>query len=82
MASSVAKNFVEHVIKLHGFSKSIVTDRGNIFMSAFWHELFSLHGTKLKASLSYHLETDGYAEVVNMTLEQYLRCYCHEEQTR
>ena len=34
-ANSVTKVFMEQVIKLHGFLKSIVTDRGSIFMSAF-----------------------------------------------
>ena len=53
-ASSVTKVFVEHVIKLHGFLKSIMTYRGNIFMSVFWQKLFSLYGMNLKASSSYH----------------------------
>ena len=51
-------------------------------MSTFWQELFYLHGTKLKASSSYHSQTDGQTEVMNMTIEQYLRYYYHEEQTR
>ena len=81
-ASSVAKAFVDNVVKLHGIPRSIVTDRGKLFMSSFWQELFTLQGSKLKASSSYHPQTDGQTEVVNRTLEQYLRCYCHEEQKR
>ncbi|KAL5765478.1 hypothetical protein ACOSP7_016095 [Xanthoceras sorbifolium] len=51
-------------------------------MSSIWQELFTLQGSKLKASSSYHPQTGGQTEVVNRTLEQYLRCYCHKEQAR
>ncbi|KAI9157842.1 hypothetical protein LWI28_028922 [Acer negundo] len=80
--SNVAKGFVDNVVKLHWIPRSIVTNRGKLFMSSFWQELFTLQGSKLKASSSYHPQTDGQTEVVNRTLEQYLRCYCHEEQKR
>ncbi|KAI9178089.1 hypothetical protein LWI28_022579 [Acer negundo] len=72
-ASSVAKVFVDNVVKLHGIPRSIVTDQRKLFMSYFWQELFTLQGSKLKASSSYHPETDGQTEVVNRTLKQYLR---------
>ena len=78
-AGSVARIFIDNVVKLHGIPRSIVTDRGALFMSSFWQELFSLQGSKLKASSSYHPQMDGQTEVVNRTLAQYLRCYCHEE---
>ncbi|KAI9174422.1 hypothetical protein LWI28_017007 [Acer negundo] len=52
--SSVAKAFVDNVVKLHRIPSSIVTDRGKLFMSSFWHELFTLQGSKLKVSSSYH----------------------------
>ena len=57
--SSVAKAFVDNVVKLHGIPRSIVTDRGKLFMSSFWQELFTLEGSKLRASSSYHPQTDG-----------------------
>jgi hypothetical protein len=71
----VAKLFLDQVVKLHGFTKS---DRDKILTSTFRTNLFSLVGTKLLKSTSYHLQTDGQTERVNQFLEMYLRCAIHE----
>ena len=78
----VSKEFVEEVVRLYGIPRSIVTDRGCIFISIFWKELFVLQGSQLKASSAYHPQTDSQTEVTNCTLEQYLCCFCHEEQSK
>ncbi|GKC68033.1 transposon Tf2-12 polyprotein [Tanacetum coccineum] len=74
-AATIAKEFMSHIVKLHGIPSTIVSDRDKVFISSFWQALFKLQGTELCLSSSYHPQTDGQTEVVNRTLEQYLRCF-------
>jgi len=74
-ATSVARAFMDNIVKLHVLPKSIVSYHDRIFTCKFWQELFHLQGTKLKLSSRYHPQTNEQTEVINRCLETYLRCF-------
>ena len=47
-------------------------------MSYFWKTLWHLVGTKLKFSTTFHPQTNGQIEVVNLSLGNLLRCLMGE----
>lgn len=57
-ASTVAEKLIQMVIKLHGFPRTVISNRDPLFLSKFWSQLMHSSGTELKFSTAYHPEID------------------------
>lgn len=69
----VVQAFLDTVYKLHSLSKVIVSYWDAVFTSNFLQEFFHLQGVSLNFSNAYHPRFDEQTEVVNRSLETYLR---------
>jgi hypothetical protein len=72
-ATHIANFFFKEVVRLHGFPKSIVSDRDTKFVGHFWRTLWNKLGTELSFSSAYHPQMDGQTKVVNRSLGNFLR---------
>lgn len=62
-AASVAKTFLDTVVRLHGVSLTILSDRDRIFMSNFWGALLIVVGSKLNYTTHTSHKQMGRASV-------------------
>jgi hypothetical protein len=69
----LAELYVEHILRLHGTPRTIVSDQGPQFVSKVWQSFHKLMGTTLNYSTAFHPHTDGQTERVNQVLEDMLR---------
>ena len=54
-AIHIADLFLREVVRLHGLSKSIVSDRDTKFVGYFWRTLWKKLKIELKFSFAHHL---------------------------
>jgi hypothetical protein len=80
-ASDMADIFLHHVFRYHGLPERFIHDRDTRFTSKFWKAFFSLCRVTNSNSTAYHPQTDGQTEVVNKSIEDFLRHFVDENQT-
>ncbi|MBW0479169.1 hypothetical protein O181_018884 [Austropuccinia psidii MF-1] len=71
----LAHLFIKNIFSKHDLPSRIVNDRGSLFFSSFWTNLYQQLKISRYLSTAYHPETDGQTERVNQILEQYLGMY-------
>jgi hypothetical protein len=74
-AEATTKLFFERVWVHFGLPKTIVSDRDSIFLNTFWSSLWSLLDTNLTKSTTFHPQTDGQIEVINLMVMHILHMY-------
>jgi hypothetical protein len=57
-----AELYMSHIVCYHNIPKTIISDRGSIFVARFWKQLHGCLGTHLIRSSAYHPQTDGQIE--------------------
>ncbi|MBW0463420.1 hypothetical protein O181_003135 [Austropuccinia psidii MF-1] len=68
----LAHLFIKGIFSKHCLPSSSFSDRGSLFVSSFWINLFQQLKISRDLSTAYHPETDGQTEKVNQILEPYL----------
>ena len=79
-ATLIAKLFVNEIIGRHGALRTLLSDRGQNFLSKLLKEICRLVNTEKVYTSSYHPQTDGLVERLNGTLIQSLSMYVSSDQ--
>ena len=74
-ATEFAQLYIDTVVKHHGMTTKMVSDRDARFTGHFLRELTTLMGTKQALSTAFHPQTDGQTERMNRVVEDMIRHY-------
>lgn len=78
-AKEMASLMAQHVFRIHGFPRDIVSDRGPQFTAKFWAEFCKLLGVTVSLSSGFHPQSNGQTERMNQQLESGLRMLCSRD---
>ena len=78
-AQDIAALYLKEVFRLHGWPKTLITDRDSKFTDAFFRSLCSQLHIRQAMSSAHHPETDGQTERMNRVLEETLRHYVNDK---
>jgi hypothetical protein len=67
-----AELYISHIVRYHGIPKTIISDRGSIFVARFWEQLHECLGTHLIRSSAYHPQIDGACQSNHQRYAPYL----------
>ncbi|WMV32426.1 hypothetical protein MTR67_025811 [Solanum verrucosum] len=73
LVEDYAELYLREMVKLHGVTLSIISNRGTQFTSQFQKSFQKGFGTRVKLSTAFHPQTDGQVERTIKTLEDMLR---------
>ncbi|KAK2899769.1 hypothetical protein Q8A73_012898 [Channa argus] len=73
-ATETAELLTQHVLRLHGIPRDIVSDRGPQFVSQVWKAFCKALGETVSLSSGFHPQSNGQTERANQRLETALRC--------
>ena len=70
---TLSQLYIREIVRLHGISLSIVSDRDSRFVARFWQSLQQAMGTELRFSTAFHPQMNGQSERVIQVVEDMLR---------
>ncbi|KAI3367249.1 hypothetical protein L3Q82_008301 [Scortum barcoo] len=73
-ARETADLLANHVVRLHGIPRDIVSDRGPRFISQVWKSFCTGLGASVSLTSGFHPQSNGQTERTNQDLESALRC--------
>ena len=71
----------DHIFKLHGLPRSILSDRDTRFTSEYWQKLMKDLDVNVQMTTAYHQRANGLAERTIRSLKQYLGSYLNATST-
>jgi hypothetical protein len=70
-----AELYMSNIVHYHGIPRTIISDRGSIFVAPFWEQLYECLGTHLIRSSANHPPDRWQTERVNQIIEDILCAY-------